>query len=146
MKQAVENDVANSNRAREEARQLEAELDEDVPILALTTTGRIPCLTPGCPYRFDIRELMHRHFDDCFRKAYDETPVDEEAVEDEEFADAFDDECGVLPCAVYPWFEEDEAEGRWEQYAPENADGGMMFNPWADEDACVADAEALHAF
>ena len=36
---------------------------------------------------------------------------------------------------MYPWFDEDEAEGRWEQYAPENADGGMMFNPWADEDA-----------
>jgi hypothetical protein len=46
---------------------------------------------------------------------------------------------------VYPWFEEDEAEGRWEQYAPHNADGGMMFDPWADENAaCLAGTEAQH--
>jgi hypothetical protein len=137
MKQVVEDEVAEEQRSAEEARQREMELDEDVPILALTTTGRIPCITPGCPYRFDTRELMHRHFDDCFQKAYDEAPVDEEAVQDEMFADAFDDEYGVLPCAVYPWYEEDEAAARWEQYAAENADGGSMFNPWADEDAAL---------
>jgi hypothetical protein len=78
---------------------------------------------------------MYRHFDDCFAKAAEEMPTDPQDALDEEFADAFDDECGVLPCAVYPWFEEDEAEGRWEQYAPENADGGMMFDPWEEEDA-----------
>ena len=89
---------------------------------------------------------MYRHFDECFSKAVEEIPIDPQDVLDEEFADAFDDECGVLPGAVYPWFEEDEAEGRWEQYSPENADGGMMYNPWADEDAaCVAETEAQHA-
>jgi hypothetical protein len=63
------------------------------------------------------------------------------------FADAIDDEFGVPPCAVYPWFEEDEAEGRWEQYAPENADGGMMFDPWADANAAsVAPMEADDEF
>ena len=101
----------------------------------LFRSGKFQCITLDCPYRFDTRELMYRHFDECFSKAVEELPIDPQDVLDEEFADAFDDESGVLPCAVYPWFEEDEAEGRWEQYAPENADGGMMFNPWADEDA-----------
>jgi hypothetical protein len=50
---------------------------------------------------------------------------------------ALQDRRASSPCAIYQWFEEDEAEGRWEQYAPENADCGMMFNPWADEDAAV---------
>ncbi len=135
MRQAVEEEAAKEQRTAEEERQREIKLDDDVPILALSTTGSIPCIMPGCPYRFDAREQMHRHFDDCFAKAVEEMPTDPQDALDEEFADAFDGECGVLPCAIYPWFEEDEAEGRWEQYAPENADGGMMFNPWADEDA-----------
>jgi hypothetical protein len=59
--------------------------------------------------------------------------------------DAYDDEFGVIPCAVYPWFEEDDAAGRWDQYAPENVDGGMMFNPWAEENAaCVVVTEVQH--
>jgi hypothetical protein len=108
--------------------------------LTLKTTGKFQCITPDCSYRFDTRGQMHRHFDDCFAKAVEEMPTDPQDTLDGEFADAFDDECGVLPCAVYPWFEEDEAEGRWEQYSPENAEGGMMFNPWADEDAaCMAE-------
>ena len=135
MKQALEDEIAGEQRQHEEELQRERELDEDVPILTLKTTGKFQCITPDCPYRFDTREQMYRHFDDCFKKAYDETLIDPQDALDEEFADAFDDECGVLPCAAYPWFEEDEAEGRWEQYAPENADGGMMFDPWADEDA-----------
>ncbi len=145
MKQVVEDEVAEEQRSAEEARRRERELDDDVPILTLKTTGKFQCIVPGCPYRFDTRELMRRHFDDCFAKAVEEIPTDPQDVLDEEFADAFDDECGVLPCAIYPWLEEDDAQGRWEQYAPENADGGMMFNPWADEDAaCVAGTEADH--
>jgi hypothetical protein len=135
MKQAVEYEVAEEQRLKEEEEKRDRELDEDVPILTLNTTVKFSCITPDCSYRFDTREQMHRHFDDCFAKAVEEMPTDPQDTLDGEFADAFDDECGVLPCAVYPWFEEDEAEGRWEQYSPENAEGGMMFNPWAVEDA-----------
>jgi hypothetical protein len=146
MRQSIEDHAAEEERAAEEEHQREIELDQDVPILALKKTGEFPCIMPDCPYRFDTQEQMHRHFDDCFQKAYDEAPDDPEAIEDEMFADAFDDECGVLPCAVYPWFEEDDAEGRWEQYAPENEDGGMMFDPWAEENAaCDSGMEAHHA-
>jgi hypothetical protein len=126
MKRAHEDEIAGEQQQHEEELQRERELDEDVPILTLKTTGKFQCITPDCPYRFDTRELMYRHFDDCFAKAVEEMPTDPQDALDEEFADAFDDECGVLPGAVYPWFEEDEAEGRWEQYSPENADGGMM--------------------
>jgi len=140
MKRAHEDEIAGEQQQHEEELQRERELDEDVPILTLKTTGKFQCITPDCSYRFDTRGQMHRHFDDCFAKAVEEMPTDPQVALDEEFADEFDDECGVLPCAVYPWFEEDEAEGRWEQYSPENAEGGMMFNPWADEDAaCMAE-------
>jgi hypothetical protein len=143
MRQMVVEEAAEEQRSVEQERQREMELDEDVPILTLKTTGKFQCIVPDCPYRFDTRELMHRHFDDCFAKAVEQMPADPQDALDEEFADAFDDECGVLPCAVYPWFEEDEAEGRWEQYSPENADGGMMFDPWADENAaCLIGTEA----
>lgn len=141
IKQTLDDEHAEEQRLREEEAQRERKLDEDVPILTLKTTGKFQCITPDCPYRVDTREQMYRHFDDCFKKAYDETPIDPQDALEEEFADAFDDECGVLPCAIYPWFEEDEAEGRWEQYAPHNADGGMMFDPWADDAACLARAE-----
>jgi hypothetical protein len=145
MQQVVEDEVAEEHRSAEEARQREMELDEDVPILAITTRGRIPCIMPDCPYRFDTRELMHRHFDDCFAKAVEEMPTDPQDALEEELEDAYDDEFGVIPCAVYPWFEEDDAAGRWDQYAPENVDGGMMFNPWAEENAaCVVVTEVQH--
>jgi hypothetical protein len=139
MKQALDDEHAEEQRLREEEAQRERTLDEDVPILTIKTTGKFQCITPDCPYRFDTREQMYRHFDECFAKAVEEMPTDPQDALDEEFADAFDDECGVLPGAVYPWYEEDEAEGRWEQYALHNADGGMMFNPWADEDAACLD-------
>ena len=88
---------------------------------------------------------MYRHFDACFSKAVEEMPIDPQDALEEELADAFDDECGVLPSAVYPWLDEDEAEGRWERYAPHNADGGMTFNPWADADpACIAEMAVRH--
>src|ERR1035437_4269107 len=119
MKRAHEDEIAREQQQHEEELQRERELDEDVPILTLKTTGKFQCITPDCSYRFDTREQMHRHFDDCFAKAVEEMPTDPQDALDEEFADAFDDECGVLPYAIYPWFEEDEAEGRWEQYAPE---------------------------
>jgi hypothetical protein len=134
MKRAVSEEAAAEEQEAEEERQREIDLDADIPILTLRTTGKIKCITPECPYRFDTWEQMGRHFADCFRALYDAASVDPEAVEAEEFADRFDDECGVLPCAIYPWLEEDEAEGRWEKYAPENVDGGMMFDPWAAQE------------
>jgi hypothetical protein len=142
MKRAVSEEAAAEEQEAEEERQREIDLDADIPILRLRTTGRIKCITPECPYRFDTWEQMGRHFADCFQQLYDAAPIDPEAVEAEEFADRFDDECGVLPCAIYPWFEEDESEGRWELYAPENVDGGMMFDPWAAQDAEPSGADS----
>jgi hypothetical protein len=144
-KQSFDNEVEAKCRQQVEELQRERELNEDIPIRTLSTTGRVKCLTPDCPYRFDTREQMHRHFDDCFAKAVEEMPTDPQDALDEEFVDAFDDECGVLPYAIYPWFEEDEAAGRFDQYSADNADGGMMFDPWADEDAaCLDGTEAQH--
>jgi hypothetical protein len=114
MKRAFESEIEAESRQQEEELQRERELDEDIPLRILSTSGKVKCINPDCPYRFDTWEQMGRHFDECFAKAVEETPTDPQDVLDEEFADAFDDHCGVLPCAVYPWFEEDEAEGRWE--------------------------------
>jgi hypothetical protein len=48
---------------------------------------------------------MERHFEECFAKAVEDTPTDPQDAQDEEFVDAFDDECGVLPCALpLPFF------------------------------------------
>lgn len=144
-KESFDVEVEAKCRKQREEIQRERELDEDIPIRTLATTGKVKCISPDCPYRFDTRELMYRHFDECFAKAVEETPIDPQDALDEELADAFDDECGVLPGAVYPWFEEDESEGRWEKYAPQNADGGMMFNPWADANvACMAEMGVQH--
>lgn len=119
--------------------------DEDIPIQTLATTGKVKCINPDCPYRFDTWAQMGRHFTECFAKALEEIPIDPADALEEEMEDAYDDKYGVIPCAYYHWYEEDKAEGRWEQYAPENADGGMMFNPWADEDAaCLTGTGALH--
>jgi hypothetical protein len=134
-KRAIDSLVDAKYRQQEEELQRDRELDEDIPIRTLAATGKIRCINPDCPYRFDTRNQMERHFDECFAKAVEEMPTDPQDALDEEFADAFDDECGVLPCAIYPWFEEDEAEGRWDKYAPKNADIGTMFDPGAEEDA-----------
>ena len=78
---------------------------------------------------------MGRHFEGCFQKAVEDTPIDEEDVLREQMEDAHDDKYGIIPCSYYPWYEEDEAAGRWDKYAPKNADFGTMFNPWEEEDA-----------
>ncbi len=135
MQEAVAEEMAEEERQHGEEIQRDRELDADIPIRTLTTIGKFKCITPDCPYRFDTREQMHRHFNECFEKTYDEMPVDSEAALEEEMEDAYDDEFGVIPCSYYPWYEEDEAAGRFDQYAPENADGGMMFDPWAEDDA-----------
>jgi hypothetical protein len=143
MKQTVEDDVAEEQRSAEEERRREMELDEDVPVLALVTTGKVKCINPDCPYRFDTRELMRGHFKECFQKAVEAEPIDAEDALREQLEDGHDDKYGIIPCSYYHWYEEDEKAGRWDRYAPENADGGMMFNPWAEEDAaCVVGTEA----
>jgi hypothetical protein len=134
-KQAHDDELAEEQRSREKELQREVELDEDVPILTLKTTGKIRCINPDCPYRFDTRELMRRHFKECFQKAVEAEPIDKEDALREEMEDALDDKYGIIPCSCYPWFEEDEKAGRWDKYAAKNADGGMMFDPWAGEDA-----------
>jgi hypothetical protein len=78
---------------------------------------------------------MRRHFKECFQKAVEAEPIDTEDALREEMEDALDDKYGIIPCSYYPWFEEDEAAGRWDKYAAKNADGGMMLDPWAEEDA-----------
>ena len=145
MKQTVEDEIAEEQRSAEDERQRERELDEDVPILALAITGKVKCINPDCPYRFDTRELMRRHFKECLQKAVEAEPIDAEDALREQLEDEHDDKYGITPCSYYHWFEEDDAQGRWEQYSSKNADGGMMFNPWADEDAaCLARTEAMH--
>lgn len=133
-KESFESDHNSKQLQREVESQQEQELDEDIPIRTLSTTGEISCINQDCPYRFDTTELMRRHFDECFARAVNEMAIDPQDALDEEVADAIDDEYGVLPCAAYPWFDEDGAEGRRERYAPHNADGGTMFDPWADEE------------
>lgn len=135
MKQAFEDEIADEQRQREEELQRDRELDQDVPILVLKTTGKIRCINPDCPYRFDTREQMRRHFKECFQKAVEAEPIDTEDALREEMEDALDDKYGIIPCSHYPWYEEDEAAGRWDKYAAKNADGGMMFNPWEEENA-----------
>ena len=103
--------------------------------MTLRTTGKIRCINPDCPYRFDTWEQMGRHFKECFQKAVEDTPIDEEDALREQMEDAHDDKYGIIPCAYYPWYEEDEAAGRWDKYAAKNADFGTMFNPWEEEDA-----------
>jgi hypothetical protein len=115
MRQAVEEEAAKEQRTAEEERQRERELDEDVPIRTLSTTGRIKCINPDCPYRFDAWEQMSRHFDECFAKAVEEMPTDPQDALEEEMEDAYDDKYGVIPCSYYPWFEEDEKAGRCEK-------------------------------
>jgi D-alanine-D-alanine ligase-like ATP-grasp enzyme len=88
---------------------------------------------------------MRRHFKECFQKAVEAEPLDEEDVLREQLEDAHDDKYGIIPCSYYPWYEEDEKAGRWEKYAAKNADFGSMFNPWEEEDAaCLAGTEAQH--
>jgi hypothetical protein len=135
MKQAVDDELAEEQRSSEEELQRERELDEDIPIRTLATTGKIRCINPDCPYRFDTREQMRRHFKECFQKAVEDTPIDTEDALREEMEDILDDKYGIIPCSYYPWYEEDEKAGRWDKYAAKNADGGMMFDPWAEEDA-----------
>jgi len=135
MKQTFETEIADKERQREAECQRLRELDEDIPVITLTTTGRIKCITPECPYRFDTREQMQRHFDESFRNLCESTPIDPQEALEEEMEDAYDDRYGVIPCSAYPWYEEDEKAGRLEQYAPKNADLGTMFDPWADGDS-----------
>jgi hypothetical protein len=134
-KQSFDSEVEAKRRQREEELQRERELDEDIPIRTLSTTGKIRCINPDCPYRFDTWEQMGLHFRERFQKAVEDTPVDTEDALREEMEDAHDDKYGIIPCSYYPWFEEDEKAGRWDKYAAKNADFGSMFNPWADEDA-----------
>ncbi len=138
-KPSLDFDLHSKQAQREAELQVEKELDEDVPIRTLSTMGRIRCINQDCPYRFDTWEMVCLHFDECFAKTVEEMPIDPQDALDEEFADVFDDECGVLPPAIYAWRDEDEAEIRGERYAPHNPGGGMMFNPWADEDAASMD-------
>jgi hypothetical protein len=112
-----------------------SELDEDIPIRTLSTTGKIPCINCNCPYRFETREQMARHFKECFLIAVENTPIDQEDARREQMEDEHDDKYGIIPCSYYPWFEEDEAVGRWDKYAAKDADSGSMFNPWEDEDS-----------
>ena len=132
MKLAVGSEITEEERQRESECQRLRELGEDIPVLTLTTTGRIKCITPECPYRFDTREQMVRHFDECFQRLCESTPTDPEEALEEEMEDAYDDKYGVIPCSAYPWYEDDEKAGRLEQYAPKNADLGTMFAPWVE--------------
>jgi hypothetical protein len=133
-KLSFDNEVEAKCRHQEEELHRERELDEDIPIMTLRTTGKIRCINPDCPYRFDTWEQMGRHFKECFQKAVEDTPIDEEDALRERMEDAHDDKYGIIPCAYYPWYEEDEAAGRWDKYAAKNADFGTMFNPWEEED------------
>jgi hypothetical protein len=135
MKQTVDAEIAEEERQREAECQCLRELDKDIPVLTLTTIGRIKCIAPECPYRFDTREQMRKHFDECFQKLCESTPIDPQEALEEEMEDAYDDKYGVIPCSAYPWYEEDEKAGRLEQYAPKNADLGSMFDPWTEGDA-----------
>lgn len=135
----VENEVAATQQQDEETCK-ETELDADVPIPVLKTDGNVKCINPSCPYRFDLRAQMYRHFDECFKKACEELPTDPQDALEEELADAFDDECGVLPCAIYPWFEEDAAEGRWDRDALQHACGETAPNLWAVGDSAAVAA------
>jgi hypothetical protein len=49
MKQTLEAEIADEERQREAECQRIRELDDDIPVLTLTTTGRIRCITPECP-------------------------------------------------------------------------------------------------
>ena len=132
-KQSFDSEAEATRLQKEEDLKRECELDEDIPIRTLSTTGKVKCITPDCPYRFDTREQMGLHFNECFQKALDDEPLDIDDALREEMEDAYDDKYGVIPCSYYPWFEEDEKAGRWEKYAAKNADSGTMFNPWEKE-------------
>jgi hypothetical protein len=54
-KQSFDSELEAKRRQQEEELQREHELDEDIPIVTLATTGRVRCINPDCPYRFDTR-------------------------------------------------------------------------------------------
>src|ERR1035437_9700787 len=74
MKLAFESEIESERRQQEEELQRERELDEDIPLRILSTSGKVKCTNPDCPYRFDTWEQMGRHFYECFAKAVEETP------------------------------------------------------------------------
>ena len=67
---------------------------------------------------------MAQHFNGASEGRYEAEPVDEEDALREEMEDAYDDKYGVIPCAYYPWYEEDEAAGRWDKYAAKSQTPG----------------------